>query len=145
MKTQQYNNHVRYYAPHHFIFYPVIVILVFICIRSAWLDTTNQGLWLMMALLVLLMGWLSWMMRQHYALTCQDRMVRLELRLRYYQLTQQRLESIEDGLSIEQLAALRFASDDELVELIQRALDEKLSPTGIKQAIKHWLPDSMRV
>lgn len=145
MKTQQYNNHVRYYAPHHFIFYPVIAILVFICIRSAWLDTTNLGLWLMMALLVLLVGWLSWMMRQHYALTCQDRMVRLELRLRYYQLTQQRLESIEDGLSIEQLAALRFASDDELVELIQRALAEKLSPTDIKQAIKHWLPDSMRV
>lgn len=71
--------------------------------------------------------------------------MRLELRLRYYQLTQQRLESIEDQLSIKQLAALRFASDEEFVSLIQRTLSEGLSPDAIKQAVKHWLPDTMRV
>lgn len=145
MKTQQYKNHVRYYTPHHFIFYPVIGLVLFISIRGAWLDAANQWLWIVVTLLTLTTGWLSFMVRQHYALTCQNRIIRLELRLRYYQLTQQRLESLEDKLSFKQLAALRFASDEELVPLIRRTLNEGLSPDAIKQTIKDWLPDTMRV
>lgn len=49
------------------------------------------------------------MMRQHYELTNQNRMVRMEMRLRYYQLTQRKLEDIEPGISFSQLAALRYA------------------------------------
>lgn len=98
-----------------------------------------------MAALFLLIGWLSFMLRQHYSLTNQNRIVRLELRLRYYQLTHKRLEEIEAQLSFGQLAALRFASDEELVPLIQRAITEKLSPDAIKRAIVIWMPDEMRV
>ncbi len=145
MKTQQLSNHVRYYLPHHFIFYPVIGLLLFISVRGAWLDAANRWLWIITALLTVMIGWLSFMTRQHYALTCQNRLVRLELRLRYYQLTQQRLESIEVQLNFKQLAALRFAPDEELVPLIKRTLNEGLSPEAIKQAIKNWLPDTMRV
>ncbi|HTN06038.1 DUF6526 family protein [Agriterribacter sp.] len=145
MKTQQYKNHVRYYPPHHFVFYPVIGLLLFISIRGICLDTANKWLWIMVTLLTVVTGWLSFMMRQHYALTSQNRIVRLELRLRYYQLTQQRLESIENQLSFKQLAALRFAPDEEFVSLLQRTLSEGLSPDAIKQAIKNWLPDTMRV
>lgn len=145
MKTQQFSNHVRYYPPHHFVFYPAVGLLLFIGIRGAWLDAANRWLWVMAAFLTFIIGWLSFMLRQHYALTCQNRLVRLELRLRYYQLTQQRLESIENQLSFKQLAALRFASDDELVPLMQRALKEGLSADAIKRAIKNWLPDTMRV
>ncbi len=145
MKTQQYTNHVRYYPPHHFIFYPVVILLLFIGIRGIWLDDADKSLWVMATLLTTMTGWLSFMMRQHYALTCQNRIVRLEMRLRYYQLTQQRLENIEHRLSFNQLAALRFASDEELIPLIQRVLTEELSPDAIKQAIKNWQPDMMRV
>ena len=145
MSNQQYKNHVRYYVPHHFIFYPVTGLLLFIGICGAWLNTGSRLLWLMVVFLVVIIGWLSFMLRQHYALTCQNRLVRLELRLRYYQLTQQRLESIENQLSFKQLAALRFASDDELVPLMQRTLKEGLSPDAIKRSIKNWLPDTMRV
>jgi len=88
---------------------------------------------------------LSFMTRQHYALTCQNRIVRLELRLRYYQLTNQRLEIIENQLSFKQLAALRFASDEELVGLIKRTLEENLSPADIKKSINNWVADTMRV
>ena len=85
------------------------------------------------------------MVRQHYALTNQNRIVRLELRLRYYQLTHKRLEEIEVNLSFGQLAALRFASDAELPQLIQQTMDKNLSPGAIKRAIQNWLPDTMRV
>lgn len=145
MNTQQYSNHVRYYTPHHFIFYPVVGLMLFIGVRGMMTDPVNRAFWLLVSALTLITGWLSFMMRQHYALVCQDRIVRLELRLRYYQLTRQRLEDIEAQLSFKQLAALRFASDDELVALVQRTLREGLSPKDIKKSVKNWLPDTMRV
>jgi hypothetical protein len=67
------------------------------------------------------------------------------MRLRYYQLTQHRLEEIEPRLSFSQLAALRFASDSELPGLVQKTLDENLSPSAIKRSIINWVPDTMRV
>ena len=85
------------------------------------------------------------MLRQHYALNNQNRIVRLEMRFRYYTLTHERLEPLEINLSFGQLAALRFASDEELPTLVQRALKENLSPKDIKKSIRVWLPDHMRV
>lgn len=85
------------------------------------------------------------MLRQHYALNNQNRIVRLEMRLRYYQLTNTRFDPLEKQLSFDQIAALRFASDDELLPLTERALKEKLSAKDIKQAIQNWHPDYMRV
>lgn len=85
------------------------------------------------------------MMRQHYALIIQNRLVRVELRLRYYILTQKRLEEMEDRLSIQKIYALRFASDQELVPLIEQTLLHNLTPDQIKKAIQNWLPDTMRV
>ena len=67
----------------------------------------------------------------------------MEMRLRYYQLTQRRLEDIEPVLSFSQLAALRFAPDEELPGLIQQTLDNNLSADEIKKSIKNWLPDTM--
>jgi len=85
------------------------------------------------------------MLRQHYSLINQNRIVRLEMRLRYYMLTQQPLESVEHQLSFNQLAALRFASDAELLPLLKRALTERLTPDQIKKSIKNWQADTMRV
>ncbi|MFT3949392.1 MAG: DUF6526 family protein [Agriterribacter sp.] len=145
MQHQDYKNHIRYYPPHHFIFYPVITILLGTALYKYFSDKVNNAIWLMIALLVVLAGWLSFMMRQHYALTLQNRMVRLEMRLRYFQLTGKRLEDMEDRISFGQLAALRFASDEELEPLMQRTLSENLSPAQIKKSIKNWTPDLMRV
>ncbi len=145
MKPQNYSNHTRYYAPHHFIFYPVIIILLAVAIKLAISHSGHACEWYAIAVLLFLIGWLSFMLRQHYALNNQNRIVRLEMRLRYYQLTQQRLEDIEPQLSFAQLAALRFASDSELPSLIKRTLAEHLSPADIKKSIQNWLPDHMRV
>ncbi len=67
------------------------------------------------------------------------------MRLRYYQLTGNRFEPFEKRLTFNQIAALRFASDDELVPLLERAVQEKLSPKDIKKSIVHWQGDYMRV
>jgi len=144
MKEQNYSNHVRYYAPHHFIYYPVLGIAFLIAVGCAFAFSQQAYLWAAIAVLLLLIAILSFMMRQHYALNNQNRIVRLELRLRYYILTQQRLEPIEQQLSFGQLAALRFAPDEELLVLIQRAIDEHLSADEIKRAIKNWQPDNRR-
>ena len=142
---QQYKNHIRYYYPHHFVFYPVVTALTIGCAVQAYKNPDRQWEWLALTGIFVLLAWLAFMLRQHYSLTNQNRVVRLELRLRYYQLTQKRLEDIEATLSFAQLAALRFAPDTELPGLVQQTLDKDLTPDEIKRSIKNWLPDTMRV
>lgn len=145
MRKQSYNNHVRYYIPHHFIFYPIVLILFTLSIYCIFRYPAHSIEWMAIAALFLLTGWLSFMLRQHYSLMNQNRIVRLEMRLRYYQLTHKRFEEIEAKLSFAQIAALRFASDEELLSLIQRAIEENLSPDNIKRSIINWFPDTRRV
>ena len=144
MNIQNYKNHSRYYYPHHFIFYPVVILLFIFSVRAYTHYKELQLEFALLAFAFILLGWLSFMMRQHYALNNQNRIIRLELRLRFYQLTNQRLELLEDKLSLPQLAALRFASDEELPRLTQIAAENNLSPDLIKKSIKKWLPDNMR-
>src|SRR4051812_17021398 len=108
MSHQNYKNHIRFYTPHHFVFYPVMGILEAICLYNVYNNESLRAVHIMLAVLVLVIAWLSYMMRQHYALGYQDRIVRLEMRLRYYQLTHTRFETYEDRLSLGQIAALRF-------------------------------------
>jgi hypothetical protein len=143
MISQSYSNHIRYYYPHHFIFYPVVFVAA--GVSSYFFYEEQRLVWLAITGIFLLLAWLSFMVRQHYALVNQDRIVRLELRLRYYILTQQRLELVEQQLSFKKLAALRFASDEEFVPLLNRALKEKLSADEIKKSIEKWQADHMRV
>ena len=144
MKKQSYKNHVRYYVPHHFIFYPLMLALIGLCIGYATGDD-NKLEWFFMALLFFSVIVLSFMLRQHYALTLQDRIVLLELRYRYYATTGQRLEPFEDKLSKGQLFALRFAPDEELDSLLQKAITEGLSADKIKQSVHNWKADNQRV
>lgn len=145
MNKQSYRDHLRFYTPHHFIFYPLTGLLVIGSVMLGLRYEEYRLAFTLFAVCVLLMIWLSFMLRQHYALTLQDRVVRLEMRLRYYQLTNIRFEVYESKLSFKQVAALRFASDEELPALVQRTLNEDLSPDAIKKNIKNWIPDDNRV
>ena len=145
MPEQNYKNHVRYYTPHHFVFYPVTVGLFVASAFFIFHPPEQWLIWTFITIGLLLIILLSFMLRQHYALMNQNRIVRLELRFRYYVLTQQRFEELEQKLSRGQLFALRFASDEELPSLANRAINEQLQPDAIKRSIKNWLPDEMRV
>ncbi|TCD03502.1 DUF6526 family protein [Pedobacter psychroterrae] len=143
---QNYKNHIRFYTAHHFVFYPVILALAGLSVYFAFRGADHAALlWIFLALAFFVIGWLSFMLRQHYAMTGQNRTVVLEMRFRYYVLTHERLELVEDRLSFGQIAALRFASDAELAALMERTLKENLSPDEIKRSIKNWLPDNKRV
>ena len=145
MKKQDYSNHRKYYPLHHFIFYPLLSAAIFWTVNNSWKDTDNSTLWLGLTIVLFFIAFLSLMVRQHYGLKNQDRIARLELRLRYYQLTHKRLEELENKLSMKQLLALRFASDEELPVLVQKVVDENISPDAIKRSIKNWLPDYDRL
>lgn len=145
MKDQSYKSHKRYYIPHHLIFYPIMLALIGAGIYQSTLDGPLRGVWLFLTVLTALIAWLSFMMRQHYGMTVQDRIILLELRYRYFTLTGERFELIEEQLSKGQLFALRFASDAEFVPLLKRAIDEQLSSDAIKRSIKEWKADNQRV
>lgn len=85
------------------------------------------------------------MLRQHYALGNQNRIVRLEFRLRYFELFGKPSKQTEDKLSFGQIGALRFADDESFTVLLDRAIKENISGDEIKRAITNWQPDDMRV
>jgi hypothetical protein len=144
-KPQDYNNHVRWYPPHHFVFYPLMMALFTVAVYSAIEREGDRLVWIFFAIIIAIITWVAFMLRQHYALTLQNRIVLTEIRYRYFVITGERLELLEDKLSEGQLFALRFAPDNELQKLTERAVRENLSPDAIKKAIKNWRPDHRRV
>lgn len=145
METQNYKNHIRFYPPHHFVFYPVMLILLGTSIYFIIADENLRTIWIFISILILVIILVSFMLRQHYALTLQDRIVRLEIRYRYFTITGERLELLENKISDSQLFALRFAPDEELPSLVNKAILENLSSTQIKKSIQNWRADNHRV
>jgi hypothetical protein len=97
--------------------------------------------WIAMAIVFFVMAGLS----RGAALTAQDRIIRLEERLRLHALLPAEDRAHINEFSIKQLVALRFASDDELPALAHRTLTQNLEPKAIKQSIVNWRGDYHRV
>ena len=144
MKTQSYKNHIRFYPPHHFIYYPIIMVFLSFSIYFAF-STEDVIVWSFLSAIFVVLFCLAFMLRQHYALTLQNRIVRLELRYRYLATTGERFEKFEEQLNDSQFFALRFAPDEELQNLVERALHENLTGKDIKKAIVNWKADHERV
>ena len=145
-QKQDYNNYIRFYPPHHFVFYPVMLVLIAGSFYHAALDSaTTRFIWLALGIVFMCITWVAYMMRQHYALTVQNRIVLLELRYRYFATTGKRFEPIEEQLTDAQLFALRFAPDDELPALAEKVLHDQLSGSAIKKSVKNWKGDYRRV
>ncbi|MEO8239702.1 MAG: DUF6526 family protein [Flavobacterium sp.] len=144
MKPQSYKNHIRFYPPHHFVYYPILILFLVTSIYFA-IASTNHLLWAFIAVIFVFLFCLAFMLRQHYALILQNRIVKLELRYRYFVLTGNRLEAIEYKYTDDQLYAFRFASDAEFLPLMERSIKENLSGDDIKKAIVNWKGDYCRV
>jgi hypothetical protein len=140
---QTYESHVRWHAPFHFFLMPVVLInviwsIVLFVRNPGW----NEGWWIVVSLALVVMAALA----RTNPLKAQDRIIRLEEQLRYRHLLPADLAQQAGALTTGQIIALRFASDEELAELVRQTLEGKLSkPAEIKQAIKNWRGDMLRV
>lgn len=144
---QNYSNHTRYYPFHHFFITPLsLVVLVWSVFRlfNALNDEGDVSLAILLTLMALLFVTTP-LLARIYALKNQNRIIRMEMRLRYFQLSGQPFEPLESKLRMGQIVALRFAGDDELLPLIEKAIQEKLPPKEIKLSIKNWKEDRHRV
>lgn len=142
---QNFKNHRKYYLPHHLLFLPAMGFCTGLGAIKAYQQDSDQLVWTIFAILSFAILSLSVMLRQHYALGNQDRIIRLEFRLRYWQLYNESSQNAESKLSFSQIAALRFANDEEFKTLLERAIKENLSAGSIKRSIKDWQADNMRV
>ncbi len=141
-KPQSLANHAKLDPAFHFFLAPLLLILFVGAVRSALNEATGLAWWRAgMAFGLLLLMFKA----RIYALKVQDRLIRLEERLRLHRVLPAHQQELVDQLTEQQLVALRFASDGELPELVERAVREKLPLKEIKQSIKSWRPDYFRV
>jgi hypothetical protein len=140
---QSLANHTRWHAPFHFFVLPVILInVIWSVVLFVKAPGLNSGWWIVLSLALLI---LTFMVRLN-PLKAQDRIIRLEERLRYQQVLSPALLAQTSALEPGQIIALRFAGDDELEELVSAVLTGKLTKSiEIKRAIKHWRGDTFRV
>lgn len=140
---QSLANHTRWQAPFHFFVLPVILInVIWSVVLFVKAPGLNSGWWIVLSLALLI---LTFMVRLN-PLKAQDRIIRLEERLRYQQVLSPALLAQTSALEPGQMIALRFAGDDELEELVSAVLTGKLTKSiEIKRAIKHWRGDTFRV
>lgn len=141
-QVQSFKKHARWLPPYHFFVMPVLLANVLYAARHVWLLPTLGMLFqLVVAIALLMLGFLARVM----TLTVQDRVIRLEMRLRLYGLLPTELRPRINELTHRQLVALRFASDAELPELCRDVLEGKLASSNeIKQRVKSWQPDWLR-
>jgi hypothetical protein len=139
---QSFSNHVRFDPPFHFFILPVFAITVIVAIVHFVAHPGLHSAWLVVFTLAAVAAVAKMRL---YALKVQDRVIRLEERLRLAILLDKPARARIVELSESQLVGLRFASDAELPALAARALSEKLSNAEIKKAISQWRPDYWRV
>lgn len=141
--SQNYSNHTRWFPLVHFVIFPLLIIN-FLChvVRLFMAPGWERGFWTLLSFVFILMV----LAARQQALKAQDRTIRLEERLRYRDVLSPELEVKAAGLANGQIIALRFASDAELPDLVERTLKGEFAKTkDIKMAIKDWRPDHMRV
>lgn len=140
--AQTKQNHVRFDPPFHFVLAPVLgFLLVWTIAREIRDPGTTPTLLLIMMIAMIMITFRF----RIYALKVQDRVIRLEERLRLAMLLPESLQRQISELTERQLIALRFASDAEIPALVERVLRENLAPKQIKDAIQTWRPDYWRV
>jgi hypothetical protein len=144
MPTQNYANHRRYMLMFHAVLFPLLA-LTFIgsvvnLVRSLG---DHQRVYSASLIAVLTLSTLILMfLARVSALKAQDRAIRAEENLRHFALTGKLLDP---KLTVRQIIGLRFAPDEEFVELARKAAGQNLSEDEIKRAVKNWKADTYRV
>jgi hypothetical protein len=140
--AQNLKNHARLDPPYHIVLSLVILVnLVYSVVHLVRHMSWRSGWFVVLSLAVVIV----YLRMRSYPLKVQDRVIRLEERLRLQALAPAEWHSQIYRLSEDQLIALRFAGDDEVVALAKQALEENLSRKQIKERIRSWRTDEWRV
>jgi len=143
-KPQNLQNHVRLVPPFHMFVLPVFLLnigwTIYHLVKAGISFESVLGVLMAFALITLAL------FARVFALTVQDRVIRLEMRLRLAEILPVDLRPRIPEFTVAQLVSLRFASDAELPALARKVLDDKLdNRKAIKQLVKNWQGDYLRV
>lgn len=141
-QSQNFENHARFFPLFHFVVAPILILnVVWSVVRIVRHVSFDTVVSLLVAVALFLLALTARLM----ALTVQDRVIRLEVRLRMQQLMPPNLRARIPEFTVDQLISLRFASDAELPALAQKVLDEKLTTrNAIKALVRDWQADLLR-
>ena len=144
---QNYDNHV--FIPKKFLVVAVVFLITAILATVGLVNTGTIlgtcfiGTALLIHALVSIYGLL---MMRGYAVKLQDRIIRTEMRMRLAEILPEDLKEASKSLTIRQLIGLRFASDEEMADLVSKVLDEKIEKADpIKKLVTDWQADHDRV
>jgi len=141
-EPQSFKNHARFDPPYHFFLTIISLASIIIAIVAVVRHPNFHSAWMLVIALASLV--LLFRLRT-YPLKVQDRVIRLEERLRLQALAPPEWHAQIYRLSEDQLIGLRFAGDDEVVELAKQALEQNLTRKQIKERVRNWRPDNWRV
>ena len=140
--SQNFQNHVRFVPPWHFVAAPIFLLNFGWAIYRLVKDQSRDNI---VSLLVAIALIILWAFSRLFTLTVQDRVIRLEMRLKLAALLPAETRSRIPEFTVAQLVSLRFASDAELPELARKVLADNITGrTTIKKMIKNWNPDYLR-
>ena len=140
--NQRFENHARIVPGFHFVTFGILAINL---IWSVWRVIRGFSFDTLLAAAMAVALVLLFFYARLFALAVQDRVIRLEERMRMERLLPADLKPRIGEFSVPQLVSLRFASDAELPELARKVLDEKIEDRkAIKRLVKNWRPDFQR-
>lgn len=141
--TQSYQSHGKFVPLYHYVLFPILAINVLAMAYHALQDPDLYHFWaVLMAVAFVLIA----LFARVFALKAQDRVIRLEERLRMRELLPADLKARIPEFTAEQLIGLRFASDAELPELAATVLRDNIQKRDpIKKLVKHWRTDDHRL
>jgi hypothetical protein len=139
---QSFKNHGRLDPPFHLILATVLIVHLVIAICYAVQHFNFYSAWMVILSIAV---WIPVLKLRQYPLKVQDRLIRLEERLRLQALAPEEWHAQIYRLTEGQLIALRFASDVEVVALAKLALTQNLDRKQIKERIQNWRADDWRV
>lgn len=144
MTTQNYSNHRRFVPMFHGVLFGLLVVTLIGSLVNLYKSFGDHQRLYSASLIVVLDVCMLMLFAfcRIFALKAQDRAIRAEENLRHFVLTGKLLDA---RLTIRQIIGLRFASDDEFVQLAARAAEEGISEDAIKRAVKNWRADLYRV
>lgn len=141
-EPQSLKNHSRVDPSYHLVLYAVLLINLGLAITHLIKNVNIDSEWVVILSIAIFIP--VWKLRT-YPLKVQDRVIRLEERLRLQSLAPADWRTQIYRLTEDQLIALRFASDDEVVELAKHTLEHNLTRKQIKERIKSWRADDWRI